>query len=139
MQRLLLQEDEDGRRKEHFWVVGLSVDSRILYIELISLGGISAAVIDPIEVYRLAIIEKSHCIMLAHNHPDSIDVQPSERDKALTNKLVRGGKLLNIYILDHLIISEHDYYSFCEDGLIEYEEDQRASWGSWMNLKNGIT
>jgi len=120
MRGVLRREDENSQRKEHFWVVGLQFDNRILYIELVSLGGITATVVNPIEVYQLAVVNKSPRIMLVHNHPDAA-IEPSERDKALTHTLVEGGKLLKIGVLDHLIISEDGYYSFLEQGLIEHE------------------
>ncbi|NNJ84706.1 MAG: JAB domain-containing protein [Gammaproteobacteria bacterium] len=121
MRRVLLREDTNSRRKEHFWVVGLRSDNRILYIELVSLGSTTAAVVNPIEVYQLAVVNKSPCIMLVHNHTDG-SLEPSEKDKEITRTLSKGGKLLGITVLDHLIISEDGYYSFLEEGLLEHDD-----------------
>nr|VFK54599.1 MAG: RadC-like JAB domain-containing protein [Candidatus Kentron sp. TUN]VFK57808.1 MAG: RadC-like JAB domain-containing protein [Candidatus Kentron sp. TUN]VFK62307.1 MAG: RadC-like JAB domain-containing protein [Candidatus Kentron sp. TUN] len=118
MQTVLRRENKSGRRKEHFWVVGLRSDNRILYIELVSFGGASTTIVNPIEVYQLAIVNKSYRIMLVHNHTDGA-LKPSESDKEITRILIEGGKLLNIEVLDHLIISEDSYFSFLEEGLIE--------------------
>nr|VFK52418.1 MAG: RadC-like JAB domain-containing protein [Candidatus Kentron sp. TUN]VFK52942.1 MAG: RadC-like JAB domain-containing protein [Candidatus Kentron sp. TUN] len=122
MRSILLREDENSRRKEHFWVVGLRSDNRILYIELVSLGNASSAVADPLDVYQLAVVNKSSRIMVVHNHIDA-GLKPSESDKTTTQNLIEGGKLLNIQVLDHLIISEDGYFSFLEEGLIEMEEN----------------
>nr|VFJ68997.1 MAG: RadC-like JAB domain-containing protein [Candidatus Kentron sp. DK] len=123
MRRLLLREDRNTQRKEHFWVVGLNHNNRILYIELVSLGAIVATIANPIEVYQLAVINKSYLIVLVHNHIDG-PLEASERDKKITERLIEGGKLLGITVLDHLIISEDGYYSFRENGLIELEEEE---------------
>jgi DNA repair protein RadC len=56
-------------------------------------------------------------IILAHNHPSG-NLQPSNADKEITDKLKEAGKLLDINVLDHLIISHRGYYSFADDGLI---------------------
>ena len=88
---------------------------------MIGLGNASATVVDPIDVYQLALINKSQRIMLVHNHTDG-GLKPSDADKEITRILTEGGKLLNIQILDHLIISEDGYYSFLEQGLIESME-----------------
>ena len=66
----------------------------------------------------MAVVNKSPCIMLVHNHTDGA-LEPSEKDKEITRNLIEGGKLLNIQVLDHLIISDEGYYSFLEQGLIE--------------------
>jgi len=52
-----------------------------------------------------------------HNHPSG-NLQPSEADKALTNKIVEAGKLMDISILDHIILSSKGYFSFADEGLV---------------------
>nr|VFJ63857.1 MAG: DNA repair protein radc [Candidatus Kentron sp. DK] len=123
---ILRREDENSRSKEHFWVVGLQNDNRILYIELVSLGSTRAAHVNPTEVYQRAVINKPPRIILAHNHPDGI-TEPSEMDKAITKRLIEAGRLLKIDVLDHLILSENGYYSFYEQGLIEHSEAWEAA------------
>lgn len=54
MQKILLRENRTGRQKEHFWVIGLAVSHKISYIELVSLGSISSAIVTPLEVFNLA-------------------------------------------------------------------------------------
>ncbi len=97
--------------------MGLATNNRILYIELVSLGSLSKAVVDPMEVYSLAVQKKSPQIILIHNHPSG-ELKPSKEDKKLTRELVQGGKLLNITVLDHLVISEEDFLSFADKGIL---------------------
>ena len=117
MQQILLRESRVGREKEHFWVIGLATSNKISYIELVSLGSISAAIVNPLEVFNLAVRKKSPKIILVHNHP-SENIEPSSSDKNITSSIVEGGKTLTIEVLDHLVISEESYYSFAENGLL---------------------
>ena len=125
MQAVLRREDRHSRRKEHLWVAGLRSDSRIMYIELVSLGSATAAIVNPIEVYRLAIVNKSYEIILVHNHIDGA-LEASKSDQEITGMLMKGGELLGIKILDHLIISENGYFSFLEEGLMGYVEPKET-------------
>ena len=117
MQKILLRENRVGQSKEHFWVMGLATDHKIAYIELVSLGSISTAVVTPLEVFHLAVGKKSPKVVLVHNHPSG-SLEPSAEDKALTATLVDGATTLAIDVLDHLIISTEGYYSFSENGLL---------------------
>ena len=117
MQSILLRESRIGREKEHFWVIGLATSNKISYIELISLGSISTAIVNPLEVFSLAVRKKSPKIILVHNHPSG-NLKPSQEDKNITNLITAGGKILTIEVLDHLIISEESYYSFGQNDLL---------------------
>nr|VFK18206.1 MAG: RadC-like JAB domain-containing protein [Candidatus Kentron sp. LPFa]VFK33779.1 MAG: RadC-like JAB domain-containing protein [Candidatus Kentron sp. LPFa] len=68
-------------------------------------------------------LDKSPHIMLVQNHTDGT-LGPSKADKEVTRRLIEGGKLLNIRVSDHLIISEDGYYSFLEQGSIENAESR---------------
>lgn len=115
MRRILLRENKLGRQKEHFWVIGLATSNKIMYIELVALGSISASIVNPLEVFSLAAQKKSPHIILVHNHPGE-SLKPSKEDIELTKKIVRGGKILHIDVLDHLLITTEGYYSFEEEG-----------------------
>lgn len=117
MQQVLLRESRIGREKEHFWVIGLAVSNKISYIELVSLGSISESIVNPLEVFNLAVRKKSPKIILIHNHPSG-DLVPSPEDKSITKNIVEGGKTLTIEVLDHLIISDESYYSFAQNDLL---------------------
>lgn len=115
MRKVLLRENKLGQQKEHFWVIGLAASNKISYIELVSLGSVSAAIINPLEVFSLAVQKKSPHIILVHNHPGGT-LKPSKEDIGLTKNIVKGGKILHITVLDHLLITTDGYYSFEEKG-----------------------
>jgi len=117
MRCILMRENRLGRQKEHFWVIGMNVQHRILYIELISLGNQLQTAVDPTEVFCLAVQKKSRRIILVHNHPTG-ELKPSEHDRKLTRTLRKGAALLKLEVIDHLIISEDDYVSFLDRGWI---------------------
>ena len=118
MQRVLLRENKIGRNKEHFWIIGLAQNNKILYIELISLGTINATLVEPMEVFSIALQKRTVQIILVHNHPSG-ELKASTGDKNITDHLIQVGKFLKIPVIDHLIISETYYYSFADSGLLE--------------------
>jgi DNA repair protein RadC len=118
MQRILLRENKIDRNKEHFWIIGLSSTNKILYIELISLGTVTAVLVEPMEVFSIALQKRSVKVMLIHNHPSG-ELSPSEADKDLTDRLQQIGLFLEVPVIDHLIISEKSYYSFADSGLLK--------------------
>lgn len=118
MQRILMRENEIDRDREHFWVVGLSQNNTILFIELIGLGTVKAVLVEPMEVYSFALQKRAVKIMLVHNHPSG-NLTPSKEDKDITDQMIQVGKLLQTPVIDHLIISEETYFSFEDTGLLE--------------------
>jgi len=117
MRKILQRENKLGQEKEHFWVVGLSIKNKISYIELVSLGSISATIVNPLEVFNIAVLKKSPRIILVHNHPGE-SLEPSAKDLEVTKSIVDGGKVLHIEVLDHLIITTGGYCSFEEKGVM---------------------
>lgn len=101
---------------EEFWVLCLNRAGRVLERTRISAGGVAAVMVDAKIVYQRA-LSCPACVslLLAHNHPSN-NATPSRQDILLTHKLVRGGRLLDIHILDHLIITQTDFYSFADEG-----------------------
>jgi len=73
---------------------------------------LNRTLIHPREVFRPAIADNSASIILVHNHSSNSD--PSEEDKAVTQRLVDAGEIIGISVIDHIIISKSDYYSFAE-------------------------
>jgi DNA repair protein RadC len=101
-QDLLNLEDRIDQDKEHFYVMHLDCQHRINLVELVALGTLTDATIHPRETYRRAVVEGSHSIIVAHNHPSG-DSTPSDDDIAVTLKLEKAGELLNIPLLDHIV------------------------------------
>jgi DNA repair protein RadC len=83
----------------------------------ISQGGISGTVMDPRIIFQGAILSGATSIILIHNHP-SCNINPSETDKNITQKVKEGAKYFDIQLLDHLIISGdlETYFSFADEG-----------------------
>ncbi len=149
MQKILLRENKIGRDKEHFWIIGLANNHRILFIELISLGTVSMSVVHPMEVFSFALQKRAVKLILAHNHPSG-DLMPSTDGKDVTNRLLQNSLFLEVPVIDHIIISETTYYSFADSGLLEklsrskkyvtaykQEEDRLKEIGKKEGLQEG--
>jgi DNA repair protein RadC len=102
---------------ESFACLLMNRANRVLGIALVSKGGISGTVADPKVIFQHALKANASCLILLHNHPSG-NTNPSEADIHLTRKLVEGGKLLDLAVLDHLIVTTDGYYSFADEGLI---------------------
>ena len=116
MKEILLRENKIGRAQEHFWMIGVNQVNKILYIELVSLGASNRAAIQPREAFRMAIHKLAVRVILVHNHPSG-ELEPSEPDRDLTDHFIQAGRFLNVEVVDHLVISEKNYYSFVDSGL----------------------
>lgn len=101
--------------QERFIVVGVNGAGEIAYSKVVTIGLLDRTLIHPREVFSDAIRMRCSGIFVAHNHPSS-NVEPSEADIMTTERLKKAGELLGIQLLDHLVFSENDYYSFREHG-----------------------
>lgn len=102
---------------EQFLIMLIDRGNHVLGVSNISTGGISACLVDPKIVFATALKGKASGIIMAHNHPSG-NLKPSNADIALTEKLKEGGKLLDIQVLDHLIVTPQTFYSFANEGLV---------------------
>ena len=118
MKKVLLRENKVDRDKEHFWVICLAPNYKIVNIELVSLGGLDAAVIKPMQVFRVGIMKGAVRMVLVHNHP-SENLTPSDGDKDITDRLIQVGKIVGVEVVEHLIISLEGYFSFERTGLLK--------------------
>lgn len=114
---ILVRPDIIGLRKETFYSVILNNKNMVLKKSLVSLGTVSEALVHPREVFQDAIRECASSIILVHNHPSG-DVTPSREDIETTHRLVSAGEILGIRVIDHVIVSDHAYVSFKEQGLL---------------------
>lgn len=102
--------------REEFKVLLLNRASKVLGIITISAGGVAGTVIDVKMVYQAALKANASSIICAHNHPSG-NTKPSESDRAITKKITAAGKVMDISVLDHLIITPSSlYYSFADEG-----------------------
>ena len=118
MQKILLREQKIDQNREHFWVIGLENNNRILFIELISLGTVNKTFAEPMEVFSLALQKRAVSIILCHNHPSG-ELKPSNEDKDITDRLIQVGIIVDLKVIDHLIISNKSYLSFKDIGLLQ--------------------
>jgi len=102
---------------EELWIVMLNRASRLIGKKNVSIGGVSATIVDPKIIFKVAIENLASSIVLVHNHPSGSCV-PSKEDFTMTRKMVDCGKVLGIPIVDHVIVVESGYYSFAEEGHI---------------------
>lgn len=102
---------------ETFKLLLLSANKRVLGITTISCGGTMSTIVDPALVFGTALKANARSIILAHNHPSG-SLKPSEADKALTQRLKKGGELLGIRVTDHIILSKEGYCSFQDERLL---------------------
>lgn len=113
----LFSNDLQDLKHEEFHALYLNRGNYVLQKKQISIGGISGTVADGKIIFKTALELNASGIILAHNHPSG-RLSPSEEDRRLTQQLKEFGKLIDIDILDHLIISESGYYSFADEGMI---------------------
>ena len=116
----VLLENWDGSKIEYveqFKVLLLNRANKVLGIFEVSSGSVTGTVADPKLIFAAAIKTNACGIILAHNHPSG-NLQPSQADIDLTRRMKEGGKLLEIQVLDHVIITSEGYYSFADDGLL---------------------
>ncbi len=102
---------------EKFYALFIDRAGNIFAWKEMSSGGLSGTVADPRLIFQTALLTHSTSIILAHNHPSG-STNPSAADIQLTKNLCEAGKFLEIFVLDHIIITENGFYSFANEGLI---------------------
>lgn len=109
--------DVRGSKKEHFVVFYLDTRNQEIKREIISIGSLNSSLVHPREVFEPAVRQLAAKVIIAHNHPAG-DPKPSECDSIMTQKLVEAGKLLDIEIIDHVVVTQKEFYSYREHKLI---------------------
>ncbi len=102
---------------EEFWVLYLNKGNSIIKKEKLSSGGIDGTAVDVRMIMKNAIDFLATAIIIAHNHPSG-NLKPSEADKKLTDKLLQAGKILEVRLIDHIIVSSNGFYSFADEGIL---------------------
>jgi DNA repair protein RadC len=102
---------------EEFWVLYLNNSNKVIRKIQLSRGGITSTMVDVRLLFKKAVALASVGIIVCHNHPSG-KLKPSEADKDLTKKIKDAGKTLDIKLLDHLIITQKDYFSFADNGIL---------------------
>ncbi len=102
--------------REYFMILHLDSKNKVIKDEVISIGSLIGAIAHPREVFKSAIKESAHSIILVHNHPSG-DSNPSEDDLEITERLIKSGEILGIKVLDHVIIWKEEYWSWNDHNL----------------------
>lgn len=102
---------------EEFWLLILNRANLVIKKEMISRGGVSGTVVDTKIIFKSAIENYASSIIISHNHPSG-NLKPSEADIRITKTIKDAGKLMEIPLLDHLIITEAGFYSFADEGIL---------------------
>jgi DNA repair protein RadC len=102
---------------EVFAVVFLNRSNKINHFEVMSRGGLTHTIVDPRMIFKKAVEVECTSLVLCHNHPSG-NLRPSRADEELTAKLKSAGKLLDIEVVDHIIVSDEGFYSFADDGMM---------------------
>lgn len=102
---------------EEFWIIYLNNANKILFKTQLSKGSITGTMVDVRLVFKGALETNATSIVLCHNHPSGT-LLASEQDKLITKKLQSAGNNLDIKIIDHVIICEHGYFSFADEGIL---------------------
>lgn len=104
-------------RTEEFWAIFMNQSNRVLHFSQLTQGGINQSIVDIRILFKTALDHYATAIIIAHNHPSG-SLKPSQEDLEITQRIREAGKMLNIQLLDHLIITQNSYFSFSDDGLL---------------------
>lgn len=100
---------------EQAWVMLLNQNFKLIKAERISSGGITETAVDVRQIMKLAVVNNATVIALAHNHPSN-NPTPSRDDDSITQRLKKACDIMRIHLLDHVIVTEGNYYSYFESG-----------------------
>lgn len=102
---------------ESLWVAGLSAKNHVRVVHCVARGGVDGCAIAARDVVRVPILNACTSFVIVHNHPSG-DPTPSADDIALTERVARGGELLGVRLLDHVIVAACEHFSFLDGGLL---------------------
>jgi DNA repair protein RadC len=102
---------------EEFWIVYLNNSNKVIHKNLLSKGGITGTLVDSRLVLKTALEVGAVGLILVHNHPSGT-LKPSQADKEVTLKLKSAAQSLDIKVLDHLIVTEQNYFSFADQSIL---------------------
>ncbi len=110
-------EDYRHREQEHLLLLLLDNKNNLLGEKIMFTGTVNSSIVSPREIYLEAFKYHAVGIILLHNHPSG-DPTPSDADRRITKKIQEAGRFLDIPLLDHIVIGDRKYVSFCEQGYL---------------------
>lgn len=113
----VLRQEARGLDRECFWRIDLDSRRKLIAYELVAVGSLDAALVTGREIYKGALLNNAHGVIVAHFHPSG-DPSPSRADRRVTGTLVLAGAVLGVEFIDHVILTDDRYYSFHENKLL---------------------
>ncbi|MBE6108198.1 MAG: JAB domain-containing protein [Erysipelotrichaceae bacterium] len=104
-------------QQEHFMAVFLNPRNEVISYKVLFTGTVDMSVVHPREVFKEAIDVCCSKLLVVHNHPSGY-LEPSAADLMMTENLCNAGKMMKIPVVDHLIVSDTEYFSFREHGIL---------------------
>jgi len=105
------------RDVEEFWALAFDSDRNLLAADCLFRGTVDSCFFHPRDLFRFACRNNASSLLIAHNHP-SQNPLPSDEDRTITNTINKASKILSIPLVDHLIITDQEIFSFLEHGLM---------------------
>jgi len=101
--------------QETLCVLLLDIRLSLIDLKIVAIGAVAHVSVEPREVFALALAGRASAVVLVHNHPSG-DAEPSPQDADFTRAMVKAGRVLNIDVVDHLIVTPRTFYSFRRSG-----------------------
>ena len=120
---VLMQTIIGDMANEYFAAVFLNAKNKPLDFTIAGIGDVSASRIFPSAVLKGALIQNAPRVMLFHNHPSG-EINPSPADIVSTQKFILAARLQDIELLDHVIVTDDEYFSFAENGLLDISNQE---------------
>jgi DNA repair protein RadC len=105
------------KRREHLMAIYLNARNEMIYKKPMFIGTLNASIVHPREIFALALEKNAASVIIVHNHPSG-NREPSEDDIRITKRVAEAGKIMGIELLDHVIITKSNYFSFREKNLM---------------------
>ena len=103
---------------EKMLALHLSSRNNINCVQVVSIGTVNSAPVNPAEIARVALLTASVGVLLVHNHPSG-DTKPSNEDRTITGQVKKALELFGIALVDHLVVSDSGWYSFKTEGILD--------------------
>ncbi len=110
----LVQDLQDFDR-EKMLALHLDTKHRLICVDIVSIGTLTASLIHPREVFKTALLTNAASLILVHNHPSGNPI-PSLEDMSITRRLADAGKILGIDLMDHVVVGRNGFSSLKELG-----------------------
>jgi DNA repair protein RadC len=115
---ILRQKPSLRQHYEYLWIVGLNNENKIQFIEITAVGRFRLDNTSPAQIFRRVLEKKATKLALVQYSPRG-NLMPMPEDKSTAERMVKAGELIGIYVFDYLILSESEYLSFAEEGIVE--------------------